>query len=101
MKKIINLNWLIPLIFLVAALSLSIPYGFPLFAPIVFIILFYTFITRELRIRLNIQVILFILCVLLYILAMLFNNGNVYNKNIDDIQNIISFFMIIILLSSI
>ncbi|WP_067725379.1 O-antigen ligase family protein [Oceanobacillus damuensis] len=102
MKLIIYLNNSqnsIAIILAVALLSLSYPYGFPLFGLIVILFGLLKVITGKFKVRINIGFILFFLAVLTYILGMTLSGGRIYSSNISDLTNILSFFIIWALLS--
>jgi MFS family permease len=83
----------------VAILSMSYPYGFPLFGILaIFFAALKTF-TGKFKIRINIGFILFFFCVWAYAFGMVISQGLIYSNNLSDITNIISFFLIWILLS--
>lgn len=83
----------------VAILSMSYPYGFPLFGVIAIFFGVLKIVTRRFKIRINIGFIIFFLTVLGYMLGLSLSQGKIYSNNISDITNIISFFVIWALLS--
>ncbi|MFD1446658.1 O-antigen ligase family protein [Oceanobacillus profundus] len=83
----------------VAVLSMSYPYGFPLFGLLAFFFCILKIFTGRFKSRINIGFILFSLSVVVYILGMALSQGLIYSNNISDVTNIISFFIIWALLS--
>lgn len=83
----------------VSILSMSYPYGFPLFGILTVAFVALKIITGKFKIRLNLGFILFFICILFYFLGMAFSKGMIYSNNISDITNIISFLLIWVLLS--
>lgn len=92
---------IIAILLAITMLSLSYPYGFPLVAPLTFLLLLLKSMNKNinLKIRINTGFILFFLLVVLYLLGMSMNQGIIYNHNRSDLINIITFFMFWILLS--
>lgn len=83
----------------VSILSLSFPYGFPLFGTLAFIFVCFKIISGKFKFRINIGFILFFLCILSYFLGMYLSQGIIYSNNISDILNIISMIFVWIILS--
>src|SRR5699024_8821504 len=83
----------------VAILSMSYPYGFPLFGLIVLFFGIIKILTGKFKIRINLGFIFFFLSVVAYVLGMTLSQGLIYSHNISDLINIISFFIIWSLLS--
>ncbi|CAG9621237.1 O-antigen ligase family protein [Sutcliffiella rhizosphaerae] len=91
----------VSILFAISVLSLSYPYGFPLFGLLVLFFGFMKVITGRFRLNLNVGFFFFLLNVVVYLIGMLFNGGIIYKNNISDLTNIFSFFIIWALLSDI
>lgn len=89
----------VAIILTLVLLSMSYPYGFPLFSFVVLFFVVLKFISGNLKIRINIGFSLFFLCVLAYILGVFLNGGKIYSYNKSDLTNIIAFFLVWLLLS--
>ncbi len=83
----------------IAILSMSYPYGFPLFGIMAILFGILKLVTGKFKIRVNIGFIIFFLSVLGYFIGLVLSQGKIYSNNISDITNIISFFVIWVLLS--
>lgn len=84
----------------ISMLSLSYPYGFPLFSILALFFIIIKFINRNIHFKLNIGFIIFLACVLFYILGIFLSGGIIYSFNISDLTNVATFFIFWILLSN-
>lgn len=91
---------MVPILLAVAVLSMSYPYGFPLFGPLSFIFFCYLVITKRAKININLTFIIFISISMYYILGILLSGGELYNNVISDVLNIISLIFTWIVISS-
>lgn len=83
----------------VAFLAVTIPYGFPIFTPLVLFFVILKILTGRFKIRINIGFIFFLFSILAYLFGILWNNGFYFSTNISEIINMISFLLIWILFS--
>lgn len=88
----------IAIIFALSLLSLTIPYGIPVFGIFVLFFAILKIFTKRAVIRISKGFILFLFLIIFYIVGLFFTE-EMYNRNLSDIRNIISFFLIWILLS--
>lgn len=89
----------IAILLAIAILSMSYPYGFPLFGILTILFGALKIVSGKFKIRINIGFIVFFLSTAAYIFGMTMNQGIIYNHNISDLTNIISFFIMWFLLS--
>lgn len=83
----------------VSLVSMSFPYGFPLFGMITLFFGILKIITGKFKLRINISFIILFFCILTYMIGLSFSEGIIYDKNISDMTNIVCFVIIWILLS--
>lgn len=99
------LDWLnksensLMILLVIAVISMTYPYGFPLFSIVACFIGILKLFTGRLKLRINIGLILLFINVLLYFWGMTLTGGNIYNNNFSDITNIFTYFIVWILLS--
>lgn len=89
----------VAILFVASLLSMSVPYGFPLFGTLTIFFAILKLISKRVRIRINPGALLLFLVVFFFFLGILWNNGIVYESNKFEIINIIGYILIWILLS--
>jgi len=102
MRKVINtltsIEFFLALVYVLLLLAMTVPYGFPLFAPVVFVYFLIFFMKDasrgEIHIRINLGIFLFLLSILFYFLGVVASHGVIYKSNIRDLKNIASLLML-------
>lgn len=89
----------IGLLIAIAAVSMSYPYGFPLFGIVTLLFVILKLFSGKLKVRFNIGFLLFFGSILFYLFGMALNSGVLYSNNISDLTNIFSLLLVWILLS--
>ena len=102
-SKLISIESILAQAYVVILIGMALPYGIPLFFPIVFFYFLISFIRRSMRgdlsFNANLGFILFYLCVFAYLAGMVSNDGILYRDNVRDIKNIIGLLVLSFLLS--
>ena len=97
-----SVEFFLAIVYGILLLGITLPYGVPLFFPIVFLyfILFFfrNSFSKHLALKLNIGIVLFLFCILMYLIGMLFNNGEIYSQNVRDLKNISGLLMVLLIL---
>jgi len=100
--KVLSVEFFLALVYGILLLGITLPYGVPLFFPIVsmyFALFFFrNLFSKHLAIRLNAGIVLFVFCILMYLVGMLFSNGEIYNQNIRDLKNLCGILMVLLML---
>lgn len=86
------------ILFAVTILSMTVPYRFPLFGMLAFIFVLIQLFYGKLKIKINLGLLLFALCIFFYTLGLLWSN-TIYTRNSIEITNILGYIFIWILLS--
>lgn len=85
-------------LFAITIISMTVPYGFPLFGVLAFVFVLFQVFYAKLKIRINLGFILFFLSILFYIIGLMWS-GTIYSRNSIEINNIVGYILIWILLS--
>lgn len=88
----------IVLLHLIAFSSLIFPYGFPLFTIILICFFLFTLMKRNIFIRINVKTIVLYLGMLLFVLAIVYDNGILYQASTSDLINVISMFLLVVII---
>ena len=78
------------LILSLSFLGLAMPYGFPIFFPLIIIFCLKVYSQDKFYFRLNIGFVVFYICVLFYLIGMIYSGGIIYDRNKAELPNIIS-----------
>lgn len=78
------------LILSLSFLGLAMPYGFPIFFPLILIFCLKVYSQDKFYFKLNIGFVIFYICVLFYLIGMIYSGGIIYNRNKAELPNIIS-----------
>ena len=85
---------ILALAYVILIVGLSFPYGVPVFFPFLAMSFCFLFIKNLgktcLSIKINTGILLFYFCILMYFLALAFNQGKIFKLNNRDLKNIIS-----------
>lgn len=100
MKYILDYRNMIPILLSVAVLSMSFPYGFPLFGILSLFFSILLIITKRAKLKFNFSIFLFAIIALLFFVGIIISGGELYSNVISDSINIISLFFVWIVISS-
>src|SRR5699024_4415645 len=89
----------VSILFAISILSMSFPYGFPLFGVLTLVFVLLKIFSGRFKISINLGFIIYFVTIFIYIFGVFLNKGVIYSHNKSDILNIISFIFIWILLS--
>jgi hypothetical protein len=89
-KNLFKVELSLALILSISFLGLAIPYGFPLFSPLVLLLSINFYREGKLYFKLNLGSISFYVCIIFYILGMIYSGGIIYDQNKAEVNNIIS-----------
>jgi len=90
-KNLFKVELSLALILSISFLGLAIPYGFPLFSPLVLLLSINFYREGKLYFKLNLGSISFYVCIIFYILGMIYSGGIIYDQNKAEVNNIIIF----------
>ncbi len=90
LNNLLRIEFALALILLISLVGLAIPYGFPIFLPLV--ILYFTkfFLTQKLALRINLGFLLLYLGIVFYLTGILHSGGTLYELVKVDLANLIS-----------
>ena len=100
MKWHLNSEYLVCLIIFFAFLGITVPYGFPIFTPLVALVFLLSIIARKnIYIKINAFFVSFVIIILLYFYGLYLGKPPTTNLYLSEIANIISYIMIWIIIS--
>jgi hypothetical protein len=92
--NLFSVEVILALAYVILIVGLSFPYGIPIFFPFLILSFCYLFVKNirkpYLVFKLNAGIILFYVCVLLYLLGLVLNQGIIFRLNYRDLKNIAS-----------
>jgi hypothetical protein len=97
-KQLISSEGFLAVVYVLLLVGMTVPYGLPLFFPIISIYFIILLIKRKFHVYTyiftNLGIILFFICIIFYLLGVIFNAGVIYKDNIRDVKNIIPLIII-------
>lgn len=99
-NKYFSLHYFLSYLLIITVIGLSFPYGFPLFSLSIFIYLFIAFINKQIQLKINWYIILMFVCIIIYLISMLFNGGFIYDNNVSDIIGITNIIILLFLIGN-
>jgi len=103
-KQLASIEGFLAIIYVILLLGMTVPYGFPLFFPFVFVCFIVFLIHKRFTISLvvfnNFGIMLTFFCIILYLLGLIRNDGIIYAANIRDLKNIAGLMIVAFLLGN-
>ena len=104
LKQLISREGFLAVVYVLLLMGMTVPYGFPVFFPIIFLCFVAFLVRRNFRVYFNIfnnyGIFLLYLCILLYLIGIMMNGGVIYKANIRDVKNILPLVVISLMLGN-
>jgi O-antigen ligase len=104
LKQLISREGFLAVVYVLLLLGMTVPYGFPVFSPIIFLCFVTFLIRRNFLIYFNVfnnyGILLLYLCILFYLIGIAMNDGIIYKTNIRDVKNILPLVVISLMLGN-